>query len=100
MKLIDGDALVHSIELELDAIGKDLAPEHILGWIEAMRPVDAVPIELLAKRLAGYTMPPGGLKARKVIGKSGIYRFESRVEAWEAWLRGLDCVKKDNDESD
>lgn len=96
MRLIDADALTERMKSFLCAPTKcdnyggikcrACQFDDAFNWIDSEPTADSVPIKPLANWLAGYAMPPG---ASKVIGEYGIYRFESRVEAWEDFLRGM-----------
>ena len=110
MRLIDADALTGRMKEFLcdpkkcDNYGgvrcRACQFDDAFNWIYLEPTVDAVPPEVvthntvpikpLAKWLAGYAMPPGGLKAHKVVNKPDADYHRLRAEAWEEFLRGMD----------
>lgn len=103
MRLIDSDALVHELEVwycdqcdrNPDCVhGRDCPIYDETTHIYEADTVEAVPLKPVAKWLAGYAMPPGGLKAHKAIGKPEANYFKLRAEAWADFLRDMDWEEK------
>lgn len=96
MRLIDADAVLAALAIFHRHDDNDKNRHFMYGIETAVEIIEdapdakAVPLEPLAKWLAGYAMPPGGLKAHRVVLKPDSDYYHLRVEAWEDFLRGMD----------
>ena len=103
MRLIDADALTGRMKEFLcdpkkcDNYGgvrcRACQFDDAFNWIDAEPRVDSVPIEPLAKWLAGYATPP--IKAR--VGKPEPDYFGIRTGVWEDFLHGMDWMEEDDE---
>jgi hypothetical protein len=50
MRLVDGDALIHTHESEVAAIGKDWMADDLAAAIETAPTIEAIPVEWIKKQ--------------------------------------------------
>ena len=95
MRLIDADATKLAIcrdECGEDAESCDRKFCNFPSIIDEQQTVDAVPIEPIAKWLAGYAPPPIGINAHKAVEADF---FGIRAGVWEEFLRGMDWEEEE-----